>query len=54
MNNEVLIGIFRHVLTILGGYLVSSGKLDPSSAETVVGAVTALAGVGLSIKHKLK
>jgi flagellar motor component MotA len=54
MNNEILIGVFRHLLTIFGGYLVSSGKLDPSSADTIVGAVTALAGVGLSIKHKLK
>lgn len=54
MNNEIAVGVFRHCLTIVGGYLVSSGKLDPASADTLIGAITALLGIGLSIRHKIK
>jgi hypothetical protein len=54
MKFEVALGLIRHVLTLVGGYYVASGKLDPTSADTIVGAVTALVGTGWSIKHKIK
>lgn len=53
LNKDVLLGIFRHVLTIIGGYLVAAGKIDADSTNTLIGGLTAIAGVGLSIKHKL-
>lgn len=50
---DVLVGlVLRHGLTMLGGYLISSGSFDASQAETVVGALTAILGVGLSIWSK--
>ena len=54
MNIEVILGLVRHLLTLVGGYYVASGKLDPANASTIVGAVTSLVGAGWSIKHKIK
>jgi len=54
MKFEVALGLIRHILTLVGGYYVASGKLDPTSADTIIGAVTALVGTGWSIKHKIK
>ena len=54
LNKEVILGILRHILTIAGGYLVATGKLDPESSTTIIGSLTALAGIGLSIKHKVE
>ena len=53
-NKEVILGVFRHILTIAGGYMVATGKLDPESTNTIIGSLTALAGIGLSVKHKVK
>jgi hypothetical protein len=53
MNFEVVLGLVRHFLTLVGGYYVAQGKLDPANASTIVGAVTSLVGAGWSIKHKL-
>lgn len=54
MKFEVALGLLRHILTLVGGYYVASGKLDPTNADTIVGAVTTLIGTGWSIKHKIK
>jgi hypothetical protein len=54
MKFEVALGLLRHLLTLVGGYYVASGKLDASNAETIIGAVTSLVGAGWSIKHKIK
>ena len=54
MNLEIVLGLVRHLLTLVGGYYVASGKLDPANANTIVGAVTSLVGAGWSIKHKIK
>jgi hypothetical protein len=53
MNKEVAFGLFRHLLTILGGIFVAKGQIQADDMNTIVGAVTSLAGVGLSIKSKL-
>ena len=39
MNKAMLLGLFRHVLTIAGGYLAAKGLLDPLAVDSVVGAV---------------
>ena len=53
MNIEVVLGLLRHILTLVGGYYVAQGKLDPANASTIVGAVTSLVGAGWSVKHKI-
>jgi len=53
MNAEILFGLARHILTLVGGYSVSKGQIDQSSVDTVIGALTGLAGVAWSVKHKL-
>ena len=53
MKYEIILGLLRHVLTLVGGYYVSKGQIDQSSVDTVIGAVTSVAGVAWSVKHKL-
>ena len=53
MNTSILFGLIRHVLTLVGGYYVSKGQIDQSSVDTVIGAITGIAGVAWSVKHKL-
>jgi hypothetical protein len=52
MNNDMWLGAFRHLLTVLGGFLVAKGQIDADTLNTLVGAVTALAGFGLSMLDK--
>lgn len=53
MKTEVIFGLVRHVLTLVGGYYVSKGQIDQSSVDTVIGALTGIAGVAWSVKNKL-
>lgn len=53
MKTDIILGLVRHLLTIVGGYYVSKGQIDQSSLDTVIGAVTGIAGVAWSVKHKL-
>ncbi|MCX8157673.1 MAG: hypothetical protein N3J91_14720 [Verrucomicrobiae bacterium] len=52
MQPDILLGIARHLLTAVGGVLVSRGWTDPASLETAVGALLTLAGFAWSIWHK--
>ena len=52
MNSDVIQGLIRHVLTIIGGYFVAKGQLDPTAATTIVGGLSSLIGVVWSIKSK--
>jgi hypothetical protein len=54
MNSEVLGGIVRHILTALGGILVTKGYVEAGQVELIVGAVATLAGVAWSIFAKKK
>ena len=51
---EVVMGLVRHAATFFAGYLVSSGLLDASQTEMLVGAVVGLGGVAWSIWAKAK
>ena len=53
MTSDIIFGLLRHVLTIAGGYYVAHGKIDQDTANTIIGAVCSLAGVGWSIQHKV-
>lgn len=44
--NTVVLPIARHGLQLLSGYLVASGQLDVTNAETLTGGLLALATVG--------
>lgn len=52
---EALLGLLlRHGLTILGGILLNKGGLDPTAVASVCGAVSTVAGLGLSALNKIK
>ena len=44
-QDTVLNGIVRHILTAVGGALVTKGMIAQTELELVVGAVIAIAGV---------
>lgn len=52
---QALLGLaLRHGLTLLGGWLLSQGHLDPTAVNSIVGGVAAVAGLGLSALNKVK
>ncbi len=54
MNKDTILGIVRHVLTGVGGILVTRGYTDTAALETAVGGLIALAGFIWSILAKRK
>lgn len=54
MQQQIIFGILRHVLTALGGTLLTKGWADPTGVSQIVGAVMTLIGVAWSIGHKAK
>lgn len=42
--SQATLGAIRHILTLVGGWLIASGWLDPNMLDQVVGAVMALFG----------
>jgi hypothetical protein len=51
-NQSMIMGLVRHALTLVGGYLAAKGLLDPASVDTIVGAVFTLIGAGWSLQSK--
>lgn len=51
MNDKVS-GLLRHVLTFLGGYLVTQGVIDEAILSEVVGAIITIVGFVWSWKNK--
>lgn len=54
MSKDIWLGLVRHILTAIGGYLVARGTLDAATVETGVGAVVTLGGVAWSVLDKKK
>ena len=52
MLTPAVLGIARHILTLIGGYLVAKGTIDNGMAETLVGAGVSIIGVVWSIVNK--
>jgi len=44
MNKEQISGIFRHVLTFIGGFLITKGLVDETFVTEVVGALSTIIG----------
>ena len=54
MTTEQILGIVRHILTALGGVLVTKGVVDEGTMTTAVGAIATLVGVVWSFLAKKK
>ena len=54
MNKDQILGVVRHTLTFLGGFLVVKGYLDESLLNELIGGTIALAGTIWSIADKNK
>lgn len=52
MNKEQILGIVRHVLTVVGGALVAKGFIDESVLLEGVGLITSIIGFVWSFKAK--
>lgn len=48
------LGLVRHILTFVGGYLVTSGFLTESNLNAGIGAIATLIGVVWSVIDKNK
>ena len=53
MNQDIALGLLRHLLTAAGGLLVAKGYAQASDLDQVTGLVVALVGAIWSIVHKL-
>lgn len=54
MNNDILNGLVRHLLTTTGGALVAKGLITAPTLDTGVGAVITIVGILWSIYNKKK
>jgi hypothetical protein len=52
MKKEQILGVARHVLTFVGGFLVVKGVIDESVLNELIGGTIALAGTIWSIVDK--
>ena len=52
MNFDMILGLIRHVLTFLGGYLVSKGVVDEATMLEIVGAAMTIIGIIASFFDK--
>jgi len=50
--SDKISGLLRHILTFVGGYLVTSGIIDEAMLMEVVGAIITLVGFVWSWKSK--
>lgn len=54
MSQEQVMGILRHVLTIIGGVVVSKGLTDEGTMTVIIGGLTAIAGIIWSVYSNQK
>jgi hypothetical protein len=52
MNKLQILGIARHILTFVGGFLVVRGYVDESTLTEIVGSTVTLAGLIWSVVDK--
>lgn len=52
MNQEQLLGIIRHTLTIVGAVLITNGTVDESNWTIITGSTLGLVGLIWSILDK--
>ena len=54
MKKEQLLGVIRHVLTFIGGVLITNGLVNEALSQELVGATITLIGGIWSIVEKNK
>ena len=52
MTQEIFLTLLRHVLSLVGGGLIVGGYIDPTSFDTIAGAILAIGGVGWGLYSK--
>lgn len=52
MNQEQLLGLIRHILTIIGTTLITKGSIDESSWTLITGSTLSLAAILWSVFAK--
>lgn len=52
MNKDLILSLARHILTSVGGVLVTKGVVDSGTVEAVAGGIIALVGFFLFRKAK--
>jgi hypothetical protein len=52
MNKQAILGIVRHVLTFVGGLLVTRGLLNETLSQELVGGLVTLIGFVWSVVSK--
>lgn len=52
MNKEQILGVVRHGLTVLGGFLVAKGTLTEQGLIELVGALVSIVGFTWSFFSK--
>ena len=50
--SEKLSGLVRHVLTFLGGFLITKGVIDEATLQEVIGAIITISGFIWSFTSK--
>ncbi len=53
MNKEQILGIVRHVLTFVGGFLITKGIVDETFVTEIVGALSTIIGAVWSFFAKV-
>lgn len=54
MNQSVVMGIIRHALTFVGGFLIAKGMIDEASASEISGLVMTAVGTIWAIVDKIQ
>ena len=52
LTAEQWMGVVRHLVTAVGGYLTGAGFIDDATAQTAIGAFVTLVGVIFSVRAK--
>lgn len=54
MNKDQVLGLVRHVLTFLGGFLITKGVIDEATSIEAIGAIVTLIGSVWSVASKVQ
>lgn len=52
ITSSIVMGILRHILTLVGGYLTAKFALEPGMIDGAIAAVVSLVGIVWSITSK--
>lgn len=54
MNKDQVLGLVRHVLIFLGGFLITKGVIDEATSVEAIGAIVTLIGSVWSVASKVQ